>query len=108
LAEFKAAVEISDPVASAAALKRFIVKRRPGAATAAAWAAVTAGLLEAKAPSLELISAGRLSLSHLSLVGQTRMAAAVADGVATELDRRHDFPEVIADFRKLSEQLKRN
>ena len=105
-AEFKAAADVSDPIASAAALKRFIGKHRPGAATAAAWPFVTANLIEAHAPSTDLISGARLSLSHLSLVGDARTAAAVLTSVADELDRRHEFPEVVTDFREIVTRLK--
>ncbi len=105
-AEFKAAADISDPIASAAALKRFIAKHRPGAATAAAWAFVTANLIEAHAPSTDLISGARLAVSHLSLVGDARTAGAVLNSVADELDRRHEFPEVVTEFRGIISQLR--
>jgi hypothetical protein len=104
--EFETASNLSDPVSSAAALKRFIAKHRPGAATAAGWPLITDRLLDSKAPSLDVISAGRLALSHLSLVGDSRTAVAVADGVADELDRRHEFLEVANEFRGIANRIK--
>jgi len=108
-AEFKAAADISDPVASAAALKRFIAEHRPGAATAAAWPFVTANLIEARAPSPDLISAARLSLSHLSLMQDARAAATAASvltSVADQLDQRHEFPDVASEFRGIVDRIK--
>ena len=106
--EFEVAAKLADPVASAAALKRFISHHQPGAATAAAWPFVTANLIESRASSIDLISAARLSLAHLSLIQDANaaaMAASVMASVAKELDRRHDYPEVVNEFRGIAKQI---
>jgi hypothetical protein len=106
MTEFQAAADVPDPIASAAALKRFIVKQKPGGATAAAWTLVVGNLLKGEAASVELISACRLALAHLALVGDSGTAAKVVASVADELQRRHDFPEVLAEFRAISDRIK--
>jgi WD40 repeat protein len=104
-AEFKAAADLADPVASIAALRRFMDGRSPGGATAASWVAIVAGMLEARAPSADLISAARMSMSHLALVRDPRTAAATLNAVAEELTKRGEFATVVTEFRKYIREL---
>ena len=98
-AELSAAMDVADPVASAAALKRFIKTQRPGALTALAWGAVVENYLAANAPPTELISATRLAIQHLALVGQRQTAYALLVAVADKLAEGQAYPEIQTEFR---------
>lgn len=101
-AELLAAMNVDDPIASAAALKRFIKTQRPGAATALAWAAMASNHIAASAAPDEIISATRLAIQHLALVGESRTAVALLTSVADELAKRQAYPEVQTEFRAMS------
>jgi hypothetical protein len=104
-AEVKAAIGISDPVASAAALRRFISHTEPGAPSAVAWTLLTRELLAGHAKSADLISAARMSLSHLAIVGDRETAKITLTIVAEELEHRGDYPEIVTEFRKVVQQI---
>ncbi len=99
LAELAAAKALKDPVAAAGAFRRFIARQTPGIKSAVAWALLTDKLLDARAPSTELISSTRLALAHLMLVKEYGSAAAILEKSAGELQRRHEYPEVQSEFR---------
>lgn len=103
--EIKAAMDVADPVASAAALKRFIRTRRPGAATALAWGAVVANDIAADAPPTELISATRLAVQHLALVGERQTAYALLTASAEKLAEHKAYPEVQTEFRTMAARI---
>lgn len=104
-AELFAAMNVADPIASIAALKRFITTQHPGAGTAMAWTAVVSNHIAANAAPTELIVATRLALQHLALVDDSRTAAALLSKVAEELAKHHAHPEVQAEFRAMSARI---
>jgi len=107
LAELAAAKALEDPIVAAGALRRFIAHQTPGIESAVAWALLTDKLLDAKAPSIKLISSTRPALAHLMLVNEYGSAAAILEKSADELQRRHECPDVQTEFRGVMKRLVR-
>jgi WD40 repeat protein len=102
-AELALAANSSNPLEASARIRLFIAEHPRHPLAPIAYLLLSAPLIEAKAPSLDLISAARLAAAYNA--GSARgaaLAARVLEQVAQELKRRQQFLNVATEFESES------